>query len=294
VEIIIVDDGSTDDTFRVATSLLNDVPMSRVVKQKNSGVSAARNYGIRLAKGDYIYFIDGDDIVKDSCLTKVCNVLTERDVDLVCFGYDVTNDDGEIVTGYDSVFRYLNQDVSIPEYMSGVITKNYGVRIGSLVIRKKILDDNNLYFDVNARYGEDVEFLYKTIISSSSLYCIKNSLLNYVIRPTSAMASKRVEIFDPVYAYDRVYDYFKVRNENMAVLIKSISIPESVVRCLIRGIREGQLNIKQRDWLSDEMVSRLKGVRYLDFNHSAIMLLAIFIIINFPSVFAKIIKMRFK
>ena len=87
-EIIIVDDGSTDETGKVADELLKQTKQINVVHQSNGGASKARNTGMKRATGDYILFLDGDDFWSDShFLKQIVSELTIKLVDVIIFGY---------------------------------------------------------------------------------------------------------------------------------------------------------------------------------------------------------------
>ncbi|HAV4804452.1 TPA: glycosyltransferase, partial [Acinetobacter baumannii] len=67
-EVLIIDDGSTDDTYEICRDYINQKENFKLIKQKNKGVSSARNLGLRNASGDYIVFMDADDILSNTAI----------------------------------------------------------------------------------------------------------------------------------------------------------------------------------------------------------------------------------
>ena len=88
LEIILVDDGSSDRCGDICDEYATKDPRIRVVHQENSGLSAARNAGLDIAKGDYIVFIDSDDWVAKNICETVLSVAEGQQADLVCFGFE--------------------------------------------------------------------------------------------------------------------------------------------------------------------------------------------------------------
>ena len=93
IEVICIDDGSTDGSGDIADSYVEKDSRFKLVRQKNRGVSAARNKGISLAKGEYIYFIDSDDWMSADALEKLVSIANEMQLDQLMFGTEVVCDD---------------------------------------------------------------------------------------------------------------------------------------------------------------------------------------------------------
>ena len=96
IECIIVDDCSPDDSISVAEQLITNYkgPISFHVlhHDHNRGLSAARNTGMKVAKGDYIYFLDSDDYISDDCIEKLASPLQKRDYDMIIGDYETFGD----------------------------------------------------------------------------------------------------------------------------------------------------------------------------------------------------------
>ena len=85
-EIICINDGSADKSEEIISQYTEKYPNIRLYTQANAGVSAARNKGIDLANGKYIWFVDGDDIIADNCLKVILSAVEENDVDILGIG----------------------------------------------------------------------------------------------------------------------------------------------------------------------------------------------------------------
>ena len=88
IEIIVVNDGSTDNSPEICKSYAKKYPNIKYISQRNQGLSAARNTGISAAKGEYIGFVDGDDFVKNGMFSTLYNNAIENDVLISCCGYE--------------------------------------------------------------------------------------------------------------------------------------------------------------------------------------------------------------
>lgn len=147
-EIIIVDDGSTDETGKVADELLKQSKQINVVHQYNGGASKARNTGMKRATGDYILFLDGDDFWSDShFLKQIVSELTIKLVDVIIFGYSYYYDN-EIKESPISRLKDLGE------------ATNYGLFNGpnwNKCISKKLINKG-------LSFPED-------LVSEDSLYC---------------------------------------------------------------------------------------------------------------------------
>ena len=90
-EVIIVDDGSTDGSSEICDYYASNYLNFKVIHEKNAGVSCARNAGLRTCRGDYISFLDPDDIIEDRFLGDMISCIQENKVDISCCTYYLSN-----------------------------------------------------------------------------------------------------------------------------------------------------------------------------------------------------------
>jgi glycosyltransferase involved in cell wall biosynthesis len=86
-ECILIDDGSTDNSLSICERYRQSDDRIIVIHQENSGVSAARNKGIEVARGKYIFFVDSDDYIQQNMYEKLVAAINDSDTDAVCCGY---------------------------------------------------------------------------------------------------------------------------------------------------------------------------------------------------------------
>ncbi len=161
LEIIIVDDGSTDGTAIIAKNFQGDV---RYVYQPNKGPSAARNAGLKMARGNIIAFLDADDLWPKNKL----------EIQLACLA---ANPSVEIVGGYIQYMRLSDSGADtqlLVEFAEPIVSFN----LGSAIFRKSVFDRIGL-FDEKLRYSEDVDWFMRAWEKGVSMVVLKQVTLFY-------------------------------------------------------------------------------------------------------------------
>ena len=95
LEVILLDDGSTDGSGRLCDGFAQKDARVRAVHQQNSGVSAARNAGLDMAKGDYLYFLDGDDWALETMVEETVSIMEAGGYDLCAWGMNIVQEGAE-------------------------------------------------------------------------------------------------------------------------------------------------------------------------------------------------------
>lgn len=187
IEIILINDGSTDQSGAIADRYANQDQRVAVIHQENQGVSSARNAGLDVAAGDYIMFVDADDTI-DTEACKECVDALEGNEDIVYFSTRRVNELGEgSVTegGTDGTVEKLgsNKDV-VGYYLRGDNLRAY-----ACVLKRSRLGD--LRFDTSMRIHEDAVFAFQFLTGAESAVVINKPMYSYISRPGSAMKSFR-------------------------------------------------------------------------------------------------------
>lgn len=83
-EIIVINDGSSDNTLQIVSECQQNYSNIRILDQKNSGQSVARNAGVKIAKGEYLWFVDSDDKISANCLGTILRIMKSQDLEALC------------------------------------------------------------------------------------------------------------------------------------------------------------------------------------------------------------------
>lgn len=189
-ELIIVNDGSIDETENIIGKYMAVDHRIVYIKQKNQGVSVARNTGIEAAKGDYISFLDGDDLWHCDFLEKMINFVHSR-ADEVKFAYGKTfecfeNGRKEIIGGNRIINGYL-EDFVAP---NGEL--RLAMHISALFVARDMIRKYNIRFMPGMRLSEDTGFMIE-ILCVAKAYGINEVLTDYIRRGSSATSNTRWE-----------------------------------------------------------------------------------------------------
>jgi len=211
-EVIVVDDGSTDGTADTAERFLaehrGDFSFRVVRSGGNRGVSHARNTGIRLARGAYLFFLDSDDGIEPTCLQTLHAAAVKHGAETVFCSFDEFVRRGEALekiathametNATDPMFT--GQEVLFPYFRRRRI-----FHLGSILTSRRLIMDNGLRFSEGVRYGEDVEFKVKVLIHAKAAVDVPEVLFHYVRRSRSITGSAPADphyfLTEPWYAH---------------------------------------------------------------------------------------------
>ncbi|ODP96829.1 hypothetical protein BGL48_15705 [Salinivibrio sp. SS3] len=153
-EIIVVDDGSQDKSVGVVESI-ND-PRIRVISQKNSGVSSARNLGIKKAETEYIAFLDADDLWLPDYLQSIYSLINEfPGAGIYSTGYIKRNSIGDVINVNINGLPEKNYRGILSNYFEIMVKGSPITWTSATCVPKNIFTENNIWFPSSEKYGED-------------------------------------------------------------------------------------------------------------------------------------------
>ena len=178
-EVLIVDDGSTDNTADVVQKFCQRDSRFKLLQKPNGGLSSARNYGIHHAQGEYIALLDGDDVYhKDKLATHVARLYSRDDVGLVYSASRTIRDDGK------PTFIALNGKPIHPNPLLALLCKNF-IGHGSNAVFRRCLIEEVGGFNESLRSWEDVDLWLRIAATQKwHFYREKRILCYYRVRPS--------------------------------------------------------------------------------------------------------------
>ncbi len=188
LEIILVDDGSKDNSGAICDEYAKRDNRIIVVHQKNSGVSKARNLGMSMATGDYIGFIDSDDTIEANMYEVLLKNAIESGAEISYCGLKQIQLDGKIDYSNNTLEkRVVKKEEAIKGYFFDDKIKPFMYSPWNKIFSKKILEKVRYREDI--AIGEDILFVFECIKQSNYLFMEDVCLYNYVRRENSAMTS---------------------------------------------------------------------------------------------------------
>lgn len=214
IEIIIVDDGSTDESGKIVDQYKEKYTNVVAIHQENKGPGAARNLGMSCAQGDYLYFMDSDDYLDINALKKLYQEAEQKNLDLILFSGKAFTEDRNL---RDIVyrFRYLRTK-HLNTTMSGkdgfILTHADGEYIISLCVRfykRLYLKQINIEFNENIIH-EDEDFGLLTLVMAEKIEIIEDIFFYRRIRKNSIMTTRQGKhgIEGYMYAWNRVIEFY--------------------------------------------------------------------------------------
>lgn len=199
-EVIIVNDGTKDNSVSVINKYLSDSRFT-LYNKENGGLSDARNYGVKYVKGDYIIFVDSDDYIDENLLSKLNDILKEKEYDIIKYKINIVDDNSNLIR--KELSNLQSGEINLTE----ILTFEYSEPAWTYAYNKNFFIKNKFMYP-KGRIHEDFGLTPYILVKTSSIYYMDYYGYNYVQRENSivnggAKNLKRCE--DMLYHFDNLY-----------------------------------------------------------------------------------------
>lgn len=184
-EVILIDDGSPDNSYEVANKLTATKTNVTIIRQDNKGLGGARNTGIHNAKGEYLLFLDADDWIFDESLLKVWKILEIYQLDVLEFRAQRISEEGKVL---DTIFQVYSESILTgPDYISKIGINNSAC---NKLYRRDFLIKEGILFIENV-YIEDAPFNTEIFCKAKKIKGIQDVLVCFLQNSKSITRAHR-------------------------------------------------------------------------------------------------------
>ncbi|WP_198033448.1 glycosyltransferase [Flavobacterium commune] len=220
VEVILIDDGSTDMSYAICTEFEKRFEYIRVVRQHNKGLSGARNTGMDYAQGDFVWFIDSDDWIVTGAVPKLLDYIRKSpEIDVFRFGFTLFKDETD-----EPVEEYVNSSVHDVKSNSYFQQNEMMYQVWAGIYKCTFLEKNSISFPEGMIY-EDIPYNLQVYTSAARMTVLSHKFYWYRVRQGSLLRSevnlkKIVSVAHILGVCDTLIDKFEGNNKEVTIAIR--------------------------------------------------------------------------
>lgn len=193
IEIIVINDGSTDSTQRIIDEFDIHYPQIKTFKQENLGISTAKKRGLDLAKGNYILFVDHDDVLDLNALEILYKIATQSKADIILYNaYQVIGNEKKEMWAYDCGSEEEIRKDALGIYLNSHIRAPLWCKL----LKKSYLIENNISFPKNIIHCEDTATTASILMHQPNIICCDEFLYYWFDYSNSTSHSQTTRIAD--------------------------------------------------------------------------------------------------
>lgn len=229
LEIILVDDGSTDKSLEICNKSQQKDSRIKVIHKENGGVVSARKAGVQNAKGVYVAYLDSDDWIESDMYEQLVCQIVQNDADIITSGL-YRDYQGISIKEFDNLpegvydLERIERDI-LPVFMYTGIFYKAGINIHfcNKLFRRKIALDNQLKIDNTVRIGDDAAFIYPCIMDAEKIIITHKCFYHYSIRLDSMMGTGyQKELLGYKHVYETIKNKIKQYGKHTKLLMAQL------------------------------------------------------------------------
>lgn len=249
VEVIIVNDGSTDNTGSIADSFALDYDFIKVIHQSNQGVSAARNKAIQESTRKYLVFLDSDDLLYEGFFQKVLELIKHQP-DIIEINAKLIDKENKVLRKKIFLLESKKTSFNNTDEAKLRLSKQAKYYLWSRIIRKQLVDD--LRFDERISFCEDALYITECYFRAKKIITIDESLYGYRQHDSNATVAKTIHNIDQLtdlssILLNKIYSSQneEYKNYYLYLLVNMVHLRKSMYTLELKKIFCDEITVKQ-------------------------------------------------
>lgn len=228
-ELLIINDGSKDHSRDIALQYSKKYDNIYLFDKENGGLSDARNYGLRLARGKYIHFFDSDDFIVNDFYSSYLPIIENENIDFLILGYSIDyynkNDICKKIVKYET--ERLHAKIIDPLLFIGKLEPLLNFAWNK-IFKRSFLLENQLFFTKGLSVIEDQDFFLKVLTASNNFLFVEGAKYHYIVRPRKTLSSSYNDSFLEMYKksyllYEGIYEKLNIPNRERVEKLSEIA-----------------------------------------------------------------------
>lgn len=214
IELLCVNDGTPDGAFDICAEFQKQYPWIRLADNGgNYGQEYTRNHGLDEAQGEYVLFLDSDDILVPEAVERLVKSAKENRADMVMSGYSMLYEDREVPALFSPLVKEYMTTQAFSQLVLEVVPWNLVSCIGTKLYRRSLIEDSQLRFNEQYKFNEEGAFIIEYLLISEHIACVNEPLYTYRIRQSgSTMSSYRPRMFESLVRVNELVRQFFEKN----------------------------------------------------------------------------------
>lgn len=247
IEMIFINDGSSDKSLDMLKRHAKNDSRIKIIDQKNSGPSLARNKGLDIAQGEYISFIDSDDWIDKNMFEEMYKAAKDGNSDVViCDMKIISKDDESYVTGLHYPIKNLNKRVIKEIIFKELLSNSQFNSMANKIFRNYIIKENNIRLDKDIYYAEDWLFNIEFFKKATKVSYVNKAFYYYRRGHESSSSSYKDDTFEKVglWIYRKRNEYARQLGVNEYAATDELYTV--IIHCIVSEFRRKDISFKQK------------------------------------------------